>query len=85
MGSLAESDMCRLCGWEDETNLRIADQEVCIVFNSLNLLTAKVSELIEQNLNLPLRSDIDLPNKICPDCKNGLQVLPTSCLGISVL
>jgi len=71
---LAESDMCRLCGWEDEANLQICDEEVCIVFNSLNLLTAKVSELIEQNLNLNLRTDIDLPNKICQDCKTALQM-----------
>ena len=56
MGTLSQSNICRLCGWEDEENMRIEDQEVCIVFNSLNLLTAKVSELIEQNMNLNLET-----------------------------
>ena len=74
MGTLSKSNMCRLCGWEDEKNMRIEEQEVCIVINSMNLLTAKVSELIEQNMNLILETSLDLPDKICPECKTGVQV-----------
>ena len=37
-------------------------------------LFLQVSELIEQNLNLNLESSIDLPDKICIECKNGVQV-----------
>ena len=74
MGTLSKSNMCRLCGWEDEKNMRIEEQEVCIVINSMNLLTAKVSELIEQNMNLIIETSLDLPDKICPECKTGVQV-----------